>query len=131
MRVPGAIETVSSDPGETARIVLRVGIAGLLLDPGVSRFLTYEQSVQFFQALGIPSSEIVVPVVGGIEIAVASALLLDRIPRISTLLAMPVMLVAAATVGPTWRSLGILLATGVLIGLETTAYDEPSATSTG
>jgi hypothetical protein len=48
MRVPGAIETVSSDPGETARIVLRVGIAGLLLDPGVSRFLTYEQSVQFF-----------------------------------------------------------------------------------
>jgi uncharacterized membrane protein YphA (DoxX/SURF4 family) len=72
----------------------------------------------------------VVPVVGGIEIAVASALLLDRIPRISTLLAMPVMLVAAATVGPTWQNLGILLATGVLIGLETTAYDEPSATST-
>jgi len=131
MRVPGAIETVSSDPGETARIVLRVGIAGLLLDPGVSRFLTYEQSVQFFQALGVPSSEIVVPVVGDIGIAVASALLLDRIPRISTLLAMSVMLVAAATVGPTWQNLGILLATGVLIGLETTAYDEPSATSTG
>ena len=130
MRVPGAIETVSSDPGETARIVLRVGIAGLLLDPGVSRFLTYEQSVQFFQALGVPSSEIVVPVVGDIGIAVASALLLDRIPRISTLLAMPVMLVAAATVGPTWQNLGILLAAGVLIGLETTAYDEPSATST-
>jgi hypothetical protein len=32
--------------------------------------------------------------------------------------------------GPTWQNLGILLATGVLIGLETTAYDEPSATST-
>lgn len=131
MRLPGAIETVSSNSSRTARTVLRVGIAGLLLGPGVSKFLTYEQSVQFFQTLGIPSSEIMVPVVGGIELAVASTLLLDRLPRISALVAMPVMLVAAATAGPTWQNLGVLLAAGVLIGLETTARDESTTTSTG
>lgn len=131
MRLADAIDPVSSDIRGSIRAVLRVGIAGLLLGPGVSKFLTYEQSVLFFQTLGIPRPEIMVPVVGGIELAVAITLLLDRFPRGSALLVIPVMLVAAATGGPTWQNLGILLAAGFLVGLETKACDGPLATSTG
>ena len=36
------------------RPILRIGVAALLLGLGVSKFLTYGQSVQFFETLGLP-----------------------------------------------------------------------------
>jgi putative oxidoreductase len=115
----------------TARFVLRLGIAGLMLGPGLSKFLTYEQSVQFFRMLAIPAPGLMVLLVGGIELAVAALLLLDRVPRVSAVLAMPVMVVAATTAGPTWQNLGVLVAAIALIALETTTQGDSFAVSTG
>lgn len=103
----------------TLRPVLRVGIAGLLLGPGLNKFLTYGQSVEFFRGLELPAPQLLVLVVGAVEVGVAAALLLDRAPRASALTAIPVMVVAAATAGPSWQNLGVLLAALVLIGIET------------
>lgn len=101
------------------RPILRFGMAGLLLVPGASKFLTYGTSVRFFESLGLPAPAVLVPVVGGIELVAAGLLLLDRFPRLAALLTVPIMLVAAVTAGPTWQNLGVLAGAVVLIGLDT------------
>jgi uncharacterized membrane protein YphA (DoxX/SURF4 family) len=108
----------SGDPSTTLRLVLRVGIAGLLLGPGVSKFLTYQQSVQFFERLALPAPELLVPIVGGIELGAAALVLVDRAPRLAAVLVIPVMLVAIGTAGPSWQNLGVLTAALGLLGIE-------------
>jgi putative oxidoreductase len=115
----------------TVRFVLRLGIAGLMLGPGVSKFLTYEQSVQFFGMLAIPAPGLTVLFVGGVELVVAALLLLDWAPRVAAVLAMPVMVVAAATAGPTWQNLGVLAAAVALATLETIPHGGSVPASTG
>lgn len=100
------------------RPLLRVGIAGLLLVPGASKFITYGTSVRFFESLGLPAPSILAPIVGGLELVAAGLLLLDRVPRLAALIAIPIMLVAAATAGASWQNLGVLVGAVVLIGLE-------------
>jgi putative oxidoreductase len=126
-----ATDDESADYRATIQFVLRLGIAGLVLGPGVSKFLTYEQSVQFFRTLAIPAPAIMVVLVGGVELAVAVLLLLDRAPRASAILVIPVMVVAAATAGPTWQNLGVFAAAVGLITLETTIHGGSSPASTG
>ena len=109
----------SGDLSTTLRQVLRVGIAGLLLGPGVSKFLTYRQSVQFFERLALPVPELLVPIVGGIELSAAALVLVDRAPRLAAVLVIPVMLVAIGTAGPSWQNLGVLTAALGLFGVET------------
>lgn len=101
------------------RPILRIGMAGLLLVPGASKFLTYGTSVRFFESLGLPAPAVLVPVVGGIELVTAGLLLLDRFPRFAALLTVPIMLVAATTAGPTWQNLSVLAGAVVLISLDT------------
>lgn len=101
------------------RPILRIGMAGLLLVPGASKFLTYGTSVRFFESLGLPAPAVLVPVVGGIELVAAGLLLLDRFPRFAALLTVPIMIVAATTAGPTWQNLGVLAGAVVFIGLDT------------
>lgn len=108
--------------------VLRIGSAGILPGAGASKFLTYGRSVQFFTTLGLPVREILVAVVGSIELVAALLLLPDRWPRIAALLVIPVVRVAAATAGPTWQNLGVLTAALLLIGFETTADTDADAT---
>ena len=110
--------------------ILRIGCAGLLLGPGVSKILTYSQSVRFFATLGLPHPEFLVPVVGGIELVAAGLFLLDRRLRVAAPLVMPVMSVAAITAGPTWQNLGVLTASFLMIGLETTADADTARTAT-
>ena len=93
------------------RPALHVGIAGLLLGPGVSKFFTYGQSVRFFRALALSAPG----VVGAVEIGTAVLLLLDRPPRASAVTAVPVMIVALVTASPTWENFGVLLAAFVAI----------------
>lgn len=112
------------------RSILRVGMAGLLLGPGASKFLTYGQSVQFFRTLELPAPTVLVLVVGAVEIGVAVLLLLDRAPRASAMTVVPVMIVAVATAGPTWQNLGALLAALVLVGMDTMAREFPLTEST-
>lgn len=109
---------VSTGIRSRSRTVLRVGIAGLLLGPGVGKFLTYGQSVQFFETLGLPLPAVLVLVVGAVELGVAVALLLDRAPRAAAVTTVPVMIVAAVTAGPTWQNVGVLVAAVVLVGID-------------
>jgi uncharacterized membrane protein YphA (DoxX/SURF4 family) len=105
------------------RPFLRVGIAGLLLVPGASKFLTYGTSVRFFESLGLPAPGVLVPIVGSLELVAAGLMLFDRVPRLGALVAIPIMLVAVATAGPSWQNLGVLVGSLVLIGLDTPAVN--------
>lgn len=101
------------------RPALRVGIAGLLLGLGVSKFLTYRLSIQFFRALALPVPESLVLLVGAVGIGVAVLLLLDRSSRVAASTAAPMMIGAAVTAGPTWQNLAVLFGALVLIGIDT------------
>ena len=105
------------------RPLLRVGIAGLLVVPGASKFLTYGTSVRFFESLGLPAPGVLVPIVGSLELVAAGLMLFDRGPRLGALVAIPIMLVAVATAGPSWQNLGVLVGSFVLIGLDTPAVN--------
>jgi uncharacterized membrane protein YphA (DoxX/SURF4 family) len=107
------------DLSTTSRLVLRVGIAGLLLGPGVSESLTYQQSVQFFGRLALPAPDLLVPIVGGVELGAAVLIFLDRALRLAAALVIPVMVVAIGTAGPSWQNVGVLMAALGLIGVET------------
>ena len=109
----------SEDLSTALRLVLRVSIAGLLLGPGVSKFLTYQQSVQFFERLALPAPDLLVPLVGGVELGAAALVLLDRAPRLAAVVVIPVMLVAIGTAGPSWQNFGVLMAALGLLGIET------------
>jgi uncharacterized membrane protein YphA (DoxX/SURF4 family) len=109
----------SSGDLSTTLPVLRVGIAGLLLGPGVTTFLTYQQWVQFFERLALPVPELLVPIVGGVELGAVALVLVDRAPRLAAVLVSPVMLVAIGTAGPSWQNFGVLTAALGLIGVET------------
>jgi uncharacterized membrane protein YphA (DoxX/SURF4 family) len=107
------------DLSTTSRLVLRVGIAGLLLGPGVSESLTYQQSVQFFERLALPAPDLLVPIVGGVELGAAVLIFLDRALRLAAALVIPVMVVAIGTAGPSLQNVGVLMAALGLIGVET------------
>jgi len=101
------------------RPILRIGIAALLLGPGVGKFLAYGQPVQFFETLGLPVPAVLVLVVGTVEISIAALLFLDRVPRAAAVTVVPVVIVAAVTAGPTWQNPGVLIAAVVRIGIDT------------
>lgn len=123
-------EEVSDSVRTPLRLALRIGIAGLMLGPDVSKFLTYRQSVRFFGTLALPAPEVLVLVVSAVEVAVAVLLLLDRAPRVAAVTAVPVMIVAIVTAGPTWQNLGVLLGVLLLAGIDTATRGIPFTTST-
>lgn len=102
----------------TLRPVLRFVTAGLLLGPGVSKFVTSERSVRYFRDLGLPSPELLVPLVGLLELLAAVLLVVDRASWLGALVATPIVIVAAITAGPTWQNVGVLCAAVLLVALE-------------
>lgn len=98
-------------------VVLRYGVIGLVAPPGLGKFLTYSDSVAFFTALSIPSPEIMVPVVGAVELGAVTLLLLDKARRLAAFALLPVMAVALWTAGD-WQALGVLVALIALLGIE-------------
>lgn len=98
------------------RPVLQIGAAALLFGPGVSKFITYDQSVSFFTTLGLPAPELLVLVVGSMEIVAALSLFFDRVSWLGALLAIPIMAVAMVTAAPSWQNIGVLLASALVIG---------------
>lgn len=99
--------------------ILRYAIAGMTVVPGLSKFLTYETSVAFFTQLGLPAPELLVPVVGAVEVTSVVLLLVDTWTRVAALSLLPVMLVAAATAGVTWQNVGVAAAALVLLATRT------------
>lgn len=66
----------------------------------------------------LPAPELLVVIVGGVEIGAALSLFLNRIPWLGAFLAVPIMTVAIATAGPSWQNVSVLLAGVLLVGTE-------------
>jgi uncharacterized membrane protein YphA (DoxX/SURF4 family) len=98
------------------RSTVRFVTAALLLGPGIRKFLTYDQSVEFFTVLGLPSPSLLVVVVGGIEVGAALSLFSNRAPWLGAFLALPVMAVAIATAGASWQNVSVLSGGILIIG---------------
>lgn len=109
---------------------LRYVIIGLVAPPAVSKFLTYAQSVDFFTSLGIPSPELMVLLVGVVELTAVVLLLVDYARWAVAVALLPVMLVAFWMTGD-WQAMAVLLgAVGLLaidMGLQN--IDETDRTS--
>lgn len=97
--------------------ILRYIVIGLVALPGVGKFLSYSQSVDFFVSLGIPAPEITVLLVGVIELGAAALLLVNVGRWIAALALLPVMVVALVTAGD-WQALAVLLAVLGLLAVD-------------
>ena len=73
------------------------GFLVVLVVPGSQKLLDYGSQVDFFAELGIPAPELLVPLVGVIELAAAVLIVCGIAGRIGATLMVPVMLVAMAT----------------------------------
>jgi len=69
----------------------------VLVVPGSQKLLDYGSQVDFFADLGIPAPGLLVPLVGVIELAAATLILLGIAGRLGAALMIPIMLVAMAT----------------------------------
>lgn len=97
--------------------ILRYGVIGLVLPPGIGKFLTYGQSVALFTTLEIPSPAMTVIVVGVIELGAVALLFLNTGRWIATIALLPVMTVAFVTAGD-WQALAVLVALVGLLGVD-------------
>lgn len=97
--------------------ILRITIIGLVVPPGVGKFLTYTQSVNFFTSLGIPSPELMVLLVGAIELIAVGLLLVNKAWSLVATTLIPVMLVAIWTTQE-WQAVAVLTASISLIALD-------------
>lgn len=96
---------------------VRLVLAALVAKPAVSKFLTYGNSVAFFDAIGMPFPELMVVLAGIIEVVAVVLLLVGLRVRLAALSLVPVMLVAILHVGPDWKNLSVLFGAVVLIVL--------------
>ncbi|QIO23031.1 DoxX family protein [Haloarcula sp. JP-L23] len=88
---------------------LRLVIAALVAKPALSKFLTYGDSVAFFDAIGMPAPTFMVVVAGVIEVGAVVLLLVGVGERLAALSLISVMLVAMLYVGPDWKNLTVLV----------------------
>jgi putative oxidoreductase len=101
---------------------LRLVLVALVAKPALSKFVTYSNSVAFFDAYGIPMPAVMVIVAGVLEITVVVMLLFGIGGRIAAVLLLPVMLVAMLYVGPDWKNLVVLAGSIVILVLGTGSY---------
>lgn len=89
-------------------IGLRLVLVALVAKPALSKFVTHENSVSFFDAVGIHAPQLMVIIAGIIEVGAVLLLLAGVGERFATVLLVPVMLVAILYVGPDWKNLSVL-----------------------
>lgn len=100
---------------EWAPIPLRLFLV-VLVGPGSQKLLDYGSQVEFFTELGIPAPELMVPVVGVIELTAAVLIVFGIAGRLGALLVLPVMLTAMATAEVnTFNAAVLVAAVGVLV----------------
>ena len=102
--------------------VFRLALVALVAKPALSKFVTYSDSVAFFDAYGIPMPTVMVIVAGLLEITAIVMLLLGIGGRIAAVLLLPVMLVAILYVGPDWKNLIVLVGSIVILVFGTGPY---------
>lgn len=103
-------------------IGLRLVLVALIAKPALSKFVTYSDSVSFFDAYGIPFPAVMVIVAGIIELAAVVMLLFGIGGRLAALFLIPVMIVAILYVGPDWKNIVVLVGSSVILVLGTGSY---------
>jgi uncharacterized membrane protein YphA (DoxX/SURF4 family) len=79
-------------------ILIRLMVGAVFVSEGIQKFLfAAEVGAGRFAKIGIPSPEIIAPLVGGVEIVCGSLVLLGLLTRLSTVPLIIVMLTAIAT----------------------------------
>lgn len=114
--------SVTSQLRKWLPLLLRILIAAIVTLPAVGKFLDYSGQVEFFASLGIPAPEILVLVVGTVEVASVVMLLLGLAGRVAALALVGVMLVAVITAGANPLNLTVLLASVGILYLGTGPY---------
>lgn len=99
---------VQSTP-DWVMVGLRLMVAALVAKPALSKFLTYGNSVAFFDAIGMPAPTLMVVVAGVVEVGAVVLLLLGVGERLAAMSLVPVMLIAILYVGPDWKNLSVLV----------------------
>ncbi|WP_332898779.1 DoxX family protein [Haladaptatus sp. CMSO5] len=107
---------------ELAPLPIRAVVVGILTIPAMSKFLNFSQSAGFFASLGFPVPEALVVVVGLIEVTAVIMIAFGIAGRVAALSLIPVMMVAMATAGPSWKNAVVLLGAMALFVFGTGAY---------
>ncbi|SER18143.1 DoxX family protein [Natrinema salaciae] len=121
------LETVRSIGQRTPEwipLLVRLVLVALVAKPAASKFVTYDSSVAFFDAYGVPAPAATVIVAGLVEVAAVLSLLSGIGVRIAALALLPVMIVAILYVGPDWKNLAVVLGS-VTILLVATGPNSP------
>ncbi|WP_458209406.1 DoxX family protein [Haladaptatus sp. NG-SE-30] len=103
-------------------LILRTLIVVIVAIPAITKFADYAGQVEFFTSLGIPAPEVMVLVVGFVEVASIVMLALGTAGRVAALALSVVMLVAIVTDGANPLNVTVLLASLAIIYLGTGPY---------
>lgn len=104
---------------EWVHIGLRLVLVALVTKPALSKFVTHENSVTFFDAIGMPAPQLMVIITGIIEVGAVLLLLVGVGERLAAVSLIPVMFVAILYVGPDWKNLSVLFGALALLVLQT------------
>ena len=100
---------------EWAPIPLRLLFIAMV-GPGSIKLLDYSSQVDFFTELGIPAPEVLVPVVGVIELTAVVLVVFGIAGRLGAALVVPIMLTAMATAEVNVLNTALLVAAlGILL----------------
>ncbi|MFW6321441.1 MAG: DoxX family protein [Halohasta sp.] len=106
---------------EWGPLPLRVFLVVLVV-PGSTKLLDYGGQVDFFADLGIPAPELLVPIVGVIELTAAVLIVAGIAGRLGAALVVPIMLVAMATAEVNALNTAVLVASLGILALGTGRY---------
>lgn len=103
------VQSIRQSTPDWVLIGLRLVLAVLVTKPALSKFVTFGNSVAFFDAIGMPAPTLMVIVAGLVEVGAVVLLLIGVGERLAALSLIPVMLVAILYVGPDWKNLSVLV----------------------
>lgn len=90
-------------------LVFRVLVVSQLAVPALSKFVNPAGEVRFFSGPGLPSPELLVPLVGAFEVAALVAVLLGAAGRLASPPLVVIMLVAVLAADPNAANMGVLI----------------------
>lgn len=119
----GRVRSIRQSTPDWVLLSLRLVVAALVAKPALSKFLTYGNSVAFFDAIGMPAPTVMVAVAGVVEVGAVALLLVGTGERLAALSLVPVMLVAILYVGPDWKNLSVLFGSLAILvlGIDSTS----------
>jgi len=96
-------------------LVFRVTVVVMVFPAGLIKLLRYEARVAVFADMGVPAPELLVVLIGVVELLTALAILLGVASRLAALVVVTVMVSAMWFAGVVPTNLAVLLASGALV----------------